>query len=117
MHASLMRILLTASGLEPEGIAVIVVAVIVTFDGSSQENVVAAANRVAEITRTEKGCISYEFFADINRRGRILLFEEWESEEAVDAHLSSPHLAEFRSALAAAEVTGREIKRYIVAER
>ena len=43
----------------------------------------AAANRVAEITRTENGCISYEFFADINRRGRMLLFEEWESEEAL----------------------------------
>lgn len=95
----------------------IVVAVIVTFDGSNQATVVAAANRVAEITRTEEGCISYEFFADINRPGRMLLFEEWESEQTVNAHLASLHLAEFRSVLDAAGVTGREIKRYVVADR
>lgn len=94
----------------------IVVAVIVTFDESKQETVIAAANRVTEITRAEQGCISYEFFADINRPGRMLLFEEWESEEAVDAHLASSHLVEFRSALDAAGVTGRAIKRYVVTE-
>lgn len=108
-----MRIL-DAISLFLEAVAVIVVAVILTFDGSNLDTVIAAANRVAEITRTEKGCISYEFFADINRSGRILLFEEWESEETIDAHLATPHLAEFQSALAAAGVTGRQIKRYVV---
>ncbi len=92
----------------------IVVAGTVTFDAAHQRTVIAAANRVAEITRTEEGCISYEFFADLNRPGRMLVFEEWETEEALDAHLVTAHLAEFRGALAAAGATGRDITRYTV---
>lgn len=92
----------------------IVVAGTVTFDGANQEVVIAAANRVAEITRTEDGCISYEFFADLNGPGRMLVFEEWESEEALETHMKTPHLADFRAALGAAGATGRDIDRYIV---
>lgn len=92
----------------------IVVAGTLTFDGANQEAVVAAANRVVEITRTEEGCISYEFFADLNHTGRLLVFEEWETEEALERHLAAAHLAEFRTALAAAGASGRNITRYLV---
>lgn len=91
----------------------IVVAVTLTFDESKQAAMIAAANRVAEATHTEAGCVSYEFFADINRPGRMFLFEEWDSEAALDAHLASPHLAEFRSTLEAVGAN-RELKRYVV---
>ncbi|MGA7272175.1 MAG: putative quinol monooxygenase, partial [Acidimicrobiia bacterium] len=90
----------------------IIAAGTVTFDGTHQDVVIAAANRVAQITRTETGCISYEFFADLNRPGRMLVFEEWETEDALLNHLQTDHLAEFRAALAAAGLTGRHIKRY-----
>ena len=93
----------------------IVVAVILTFHESTCVSMIEASNRVAEITRTEAGCISYEFFADINQPGRMLLFEEWESRDALDAHLASPHLAEFRAFLADADVT-RDLRRYEVTD-
>ncbi len=92
----------------------IVVAGTVTFDGRNHEAAVAAANTVAEHSRREAGCLFYEFFADLNQPGRLLVFEEWETEEALEAHLATDHLAAFRAALAAAGATGRDINRYVV---
>lgn len=92
----------------------IVVAGTITFDPEHQATMVQAANHVAEMTRTEPGCISYEFFADLNHAGRLHVFEEWDSVEALERHLESSHLAEFYQVMQASGLRSRDITRYVV---
>ena len=43
---------------------------------------------VMERSRSEPGCLEYTFAADPLDPGRVILFERWESQEALDAHLT-----------------------------
>ena len=40
-------------------------------------------------SRAEQGCLEYTFAADPLDSGRVVLFERWESQEALDAHLAA----------------------------
>lgn len=73
-----------------------------------------AALRVTGATRSEPGCISYAFWADVTEPGRFLVFEEWETEPDVDAHMSAAHFLEFRAFMSDVGAT-RNINRYTVA--
>lgn len=39
-------------------------------------------------SRSEPGCLEYTFSADPLDPGRVVLFERWESSQALDAHLA-----------------------------
>lgn len=39
-------------------------------------------------SRAEDGCLEYTFAADPLDDGRVILFERWESQAALDAHLA-----------------------------
>jgi len=72
---------------------------------------------LAEETRKEPGCIAYEFCVAIDEPGRLHLHEEWESLEAIDAHVASPHLAAFMAGLGDLDITHAEIFRYEVTNK
>lgn len=40
-------------------------------------------------SRSETGCLEYVFCADPLDPARVVLFERWESQEALDAHLQA----------------------------
>jgi quinol monooxygenase YgiN len=65
-------------------------------------------------TQEEAGCISYVFSADLSEPGVFRLFEEWESDEALGAHMKSPHMAEFQSVVATLGIKEAVIQRYEV---
>lgn len=92
----------------------LVVAGTITFDPSHHEAVVDAARRVAEMTRLEAGCTSYEFFGDLSQRGRLLVFEEWDEEAQLLEHLETDHVAEFYAVLQSSDIQSRDIRRYHV---
>lgn len=66
-------------------------------------------------TREEPGNIEYEFFSALDDPGRFHLHEAWESQEAIDAHSASAHLATFFGAAAELEISKVEITQYEVA--
>jgi quinol monooxygenase YgiN len=68
-----------------------------------------------EATRREPGCISYAFSADLAHAGRFRIFEEWESQDALDLHFASSHMAAFQGRVAGLGVKGMSIKKYEVA--
>lgn len=92
----------------------LIVAGTITFDPAHHEAMLTAAKQVTEATRTEDGCISYEFFADLEGQGRWHLFEEWEEEHHLLAHFETPHYEEFSRQLQAVGVLSRQITRYHV---
>lgn len=44
-------------------------------------------------SRTETGCISYRYHADIDEPTTIVSVEQWEEQSHVEAHLAGPNVA------------------------
>ena len=72
-------------------------------------------------SRAEDGCIAYVFAADPLEPGRVILFEEWESEEALGAHAAAMREARASAPAPAADapappkVLASSITRHVVA--
>jgi quinol monooxygenase YgiN len=49
-----------------------------------------------DASSAEDGCISYRFFQDLEDPTLFRLFEEWETQDALDVHAKSQHIADFR---------------------
>lgn len=70
--------------------------------------------KMVEETKKEEGCLMYDFYADLADPNTLLVFEEWESMEHLEAHFKTPHMAEFRTAIADVVTGVRSIKKYYV---
>ncbi len=72
------------------------------------------ARRMADATRTELGCITYEFYVGLSDPNTLMLFQEWESMDALMGHFQTDHMEEFLQELP--NVVSGEIttKRYAV---
>jgi len=90
-----------------------------TFEVESAdlEAALVVARTMAEKSRAEEGCRTYGFSADLENPRRIRVFEIWESEQALKRHFETPHMAEFRAALADLRFLSREVWRYDGAEK
>jgi quinol monooxygenase YgiN len=75
-----------------------------------------AANAVMEATRKETGCLSYTFSRDLSEDGLFHIFEEWESQAALDAHFKAPHMATFQKAMGGFDVQEIKVNRYEVSQ-
>jgi quinol monooxygenase YgiN len=73
-----------------------------------------AAEPIAE-SRKERGCIAYDWAADPLVPGRLLVFESWESEEALGAHFRHSSYLAMVAHLEAHEIIGFDVKLYSVA--
>jgi quinol monooxygenase YgiN len=94
----------------------IVIAGHVALDPAQHEKAVAAAREMMRETRRERGCISYTFSADLEEPGRFRIFEEWESDEALRAHFTAPHMASFQKAVGGLGVREMKVQRYEVSK-
>ncbi|MGJ8536200.1 MAG: putative quinol monooxygenase [Parasphingopyxis sp.] len=71
-----------------------------------------AAVTMLEETRKENGCISYAFARAIEDPDVMRIAEVWESQEALSAHMQTPHMAAFNQALGGAKILGVSVKSY-----
>ena len=74
----------------------IVIAGSVPIRPEHREEAVRVALTMARATQAEAGCVTYRFSADLADPNTFLLFEEWESEEALARHFESDHMRVFR---------------------
>ena len=68
------------------------------------------ARRMSEATQAEEGCITYDFSVGLADPNSLLLFQEWESMDALVAHFQTPHMEDFLRELpeiVAGEITTR----------
>lgn len=70
----------------------------VTLKPGCLEDFVQVARPCIEATRKEQGCRLYDLSASVTDPERATFIEEWDSREALEAHLHSPHIALFRTA-------------------
>ncbi|EJB8571145.1 antibiotic biosynthesis monooxygenase [Vibrio parahaemolyticus] len=65
----------------------------------SKDQVVNLLAGLLEPTRQEEGCCQYELYLDEKVEGLFMFQEIWASQEALDNHLQSPHMATFLETL------------------
>ena len=56
-----------------------------------KEDVLNMLQTVTDATRKEEGNISYVLHEDINNSAKIIILEEWKSQEAIDFHNQTEH--------------------------
>ena len=74
-----------------------------------------AARVMAEKSTAEDGCHVYSFAEDLNEPGLFRIFEKWETQEALDAHFQTPHMADFQAAMATWDVQSVKATKYQIA--
>ena len=92
----------------------IVIAGKVAVRPERRDEAVRAALAMAEATRKEDGCITYQFSSDLADRNLIFIFEEWESDEALALHFQTEHMQVFRKQLPGLLAGPSTVKRYVV---
>jgi quinol monooxygenase YgiN len=90
----------------------LVIAGTITLDPADREKAIAAAVDMMEATRKETGCVAYTFSGDFSDPAIIHLFEQWESQEALNAHFQAPHMATFQAALGGLSVKNMAVQKY-----
>ncbi|MDE0885476.1 MAG: putative quinol monooxygenase [Myxococcota bacterium] len=89
-----------------------VIAGTIQVDPAKRQEAVGPAAEMMRETRMEPGNIEYAFSLDMGDETIIRVFEQWESQEALDLHFAAPHMATFRKVLGELGVTGMDMKRY-----
>jgi quinol monooxygenase YgiN len=92
----------------------IVVAGSVPIAPDKLDSVREAIAVVCQATRTEQGCISYDFSFDAGDPSLVRVFERWETAAALDAHLAQPHTQRFLEALGGMASGAPDVQRYVV---
>ncbi|MEK9869028.1 MAG: putative quinol monooxygenase [Gammaproteobacteria bacterium] len=64
-----------------------------------REEALDLMRQMAEASRAEDGCISYEFYIGLTDPNTLLLFQEWESVDALQGHFDTNHMEEFLKVL------------------
>src|SRR5262245_29776663 len=58
-------------------------------DPAERDAFVAECHDLMRTSRSEDGCLEYTFAVDPLEPGNVILFERWESQAALDAHLAA----------------------------
>lgn len=90
----------------------LVIAGTIRLDPANQEAAVAAAKEIMTETHKEPGNNAYVFSADLNEPGMFRIFEEWETDESLQAHFKTPHMAAFQGAMGGFGITEMTVHKY-----
>jgi len=92
----------------------IIIAGTITINPDRRQEAIQAALQMAEATQAERGCLAYQFYADLQEPNTFFIFEEWETEEALAAHFQSEHMKAFQAQLPQFVAGQPQIKQYQV---
>jgi quinol monooxygenase YgiN len=92
----------------------VVIAGTITLDPARRDQAIAAVRELMAATRREAGCIAYVFSGSFEDPGCFHLFEEWESQAALDLHFKAPHMAKFQAQVPQLGLRGMQVERYEV---
>lgn len=56
---------------------------------------VEIATKLVEASRSDQGCISYDFLQSATVPGEYMIIETWQNDSLLDIHSKAPHFTEF----------------------
>ncbi len=95
--------------------SIIVIAGTIEIDPAKKDVAAAAAVEIMRETHKEEGNLAYAFSQDLENDGVVHIFEKWESQEALDFHFKTPHMAAFQKKMGSLGVKGMSLEKYEVA--
>lgn len=84
----------------------------VDFEPADAENAVREAAELMAATRTQDGCRHYVWSLDPAVPGRVYVYENWESEESLAAHLAGPYYRDMLTLLSGFGIKASETLKY-----
>ena len=94
----------------------LIVAGSITTEDGHRDAFLTSVGPMVAATHTEPGCREYVFSPDPDDPNRLLVFELWDDQAALDAHFATEHMAEFRREVADIPIAGRDIKKYTISD-
>lgn len=94
----------------------LIVAGSITMNDGGRDAFLAAVAPMVEATLQEDGCREYAFTPDPNDANRILLYELWDDQEALDGHFASDHMAQWQQDSSELDIAGADIKKYLISD-
>ena len=70
----------------------------------------AAMERMVTASRAEPGCIAYGYAQDVLDPETIHVIEKWQDRAALQAHFTTPHMADWRRVMGELGLSGRDLK-------
>ena len=86
----------------------------VRIDPAKRNDGVEATIEVMQESRKLPGCISFVLAADLEDPGVLHVFQEWESPEALNRHLTGPRVEAVRLQLGSLGVCEIAVQRYSI---
>lgn len=90
----------------------IIIAGAVTVDPAQRDAALEAGRPLMEDTRDLKGCVDYVWSADPVVADRIYVYERWENEPDLAAHLAGPLYIAMRDTIAAHGLRGADVAKF-----
>ena len=87
----------------------------VVTDAPRRDELIRIAQAVARASRAEEGCLSYRIYEDSKIENEFVFVEEWESQEALQRHFGTPHIAGFMAAVPGAVAAALDVKFHTIA--
>ncbi len=84
----------------------------VRFAAGEIERLTPAFRMNIQATRAEPGCARYAYAVDLAEPTLLHVVEEWSDEEAVNAHMNRPHMAELMNVMGGAKIEAISINAY-----
>jgi quinol monooxygenase YgiN len=95
----------------------IVITGTISFDPANTDAAAEAAHTLATATRQEPGNIQYGMWFSPNEPGTLMVVEEWADDDALNAHMAAPHMADFLTAAGSFGITATDIWRYDISAK
>lgn len=92
----------------------LIVAGSITTEANGRDTFLEAVAPMVAATRREDGCHEYAFTPDPDDANRVLLYELWEDQAALEGHFVSAHMAEWQQVSKTLPVVGADIKKYTI---
>jgi len=86
----------------------------IDVEPAKREKALLDAQPLIAAALAEKGCVHYAWTADPARPGRIHVFEEWDTEADLIAHLAAPPYRDMAGHLAATGIVSAVTRKYRV---
>ena len=89
----------------------------VVANPDSLDQVRSILTNLVEPTRKESGCLSYELLENRTNQTDFTFVEEWASDAAIDAHLTTNHIGDALTKLVGLVSGAPDIRRYSVVKK
>ena len=93
----------------------VIVAGRVAIKPEQREAAITSMQQVVAATKPEAGCIAYDFYEDVSEPNTFHVYEEWESDAHLSAHLQQAHTQTFLGGLGELVIAPPDVKKYEVA--